>query len=622
MNSQRISDSDSLGAALAELSRLRQFTGAPAEFWKNFLSASSALVGASQAVLAVKKLSPTDTWQKMANWSANGSGDRASLAFARLLLEIAESCAQQGSVVRGLEGTWPADSKACALAVKLVLPRADEICIAAYLVPQTEQAEAQEALLRLQLVADLPSFFQQNQLVQRAKTDVEKFALVLDLLVLVNAEKHFLAVALAFCNGLASRLHCDRVSLGWLEKGFISLQAMSRTEKFDRNMAAVKSLELAMEEAVDQDEEVLWPAPEGASQITRDHAAFARDQGAQCLCSLPLRLDGQVVGAATCERQGVPFTETELKQLRLSCDLAARRLDELKRNDQWLGARLVASTREKLGRWVGPEHTWYKVLGVTISVALILLVVLRLNYRVEAKFILHSDEVSYVTAPFDGFIDEVPIRVGDAVENQQTLLSLDRKELVLEESAAIADVARYSREAEKARAARTLADMRIAEALVEQARARLELVRHRLAQSSLRAPFAGVLVEGEQRERKGAPVKQGEVLLKVASTRNLYLEAEVNERDVQELKTDATGQAAFASLPKLKFPMRIVQVQPLAQPKEGENVFRTRCSFTGQAENWWRPGMTGVAKIDVGKRSLLWIMAHRTMDYLRLLLWW
>jgi hypothetical protein len=29
-----------------------------------------------------------------------------------------------------------------------------------------------------------------------------------------------------------------------------------------------------------------------------------------------------------------------------------------------------------------------------------------------------------------------------------------------------------------------------------------------------------------------------------------------------------------------------------------------------------------VAKVNVGKRNLLWIFTHRTVDFLRLYLWW
>jgi hypothetical protein len=42
----------------------------------------------------------------------------------------------------------------------------------------------------------------------------------------------------------------------------------------------------------------------------------------------------------------------------------------------------------------------------------------------------------------------------------------------------------------------------------------------------------------------------------------------------------------------------------------------------GSPEEWWRPGMTGICKINAGDRSLLWILTHRTVEFLRMALWW
>lgn len=627
---------------LARLTQLRHFAGQPADFWLGFLRATAGLTNARQAVLAVKNARQPDAWQKMAQWPSQAVSDRHAVAFQKQFRDIAEQCAREGGVMQKLDGQLAPDAKGArrltgrmaergegdtasepyVLAIRLHLPKTDETGLAVYLMVDGTETQAREGILRLEMVADTALSFYLNLQAQQARADVEKLAGALDLITQVNAEKRFMAAALTFCNALAARHRFDRVSLGWNEQGLVCLQAISRTEKFDRQMAAVKSLEAAMEEALDQDEEVVWPRPEGASTISRDHEALAREQGIPFLCSLPLRLDGKTMAVATCERHREVFTELELKQLRLSCDLAIRRLEDLKRADRWFGARLGRHVRELLGRFLGCEHTWAKAAGVTVGVAIIAFLVARMDYRIEGKFILHSDEVAYVSAPFDSFIEGVEVRVGDPIKKQQALLGLDRRELELEESAALADLGRYTREAEKARATKALADMRIAEALASQAQARLGLVRYRLDQSRLVSPFDGVVIEGEQKERLGAPVKQGEVLFKVARTDTLYVELEIDERDIHEIKAGAVGEIAFASQPKLKFPIHLVRIQPAAQPKEGENVFQARCAFTGPLAAWWRPGMTGIGKIEVGRRSLLWVVTHRTVDYLRLLLWW
>jgi len=51
-------------------------------------------------------------------------------------------------------------------------------------------------------------------------------------------------------------------------------------------------------------------------------------------------------------------------------------------------------------------------------------------------------------------------------------------------------------------------------------------------------------------------------------------------------------------------------------------VFLVRCEFQKGVEKWWRPGMSGLCKLNVGRRTLWWILTHRTVDFLRMKLWW
>jgi hypothetical protein len=113
-----------------------------------------------------------------------------------------------------------------------------------------------------------------------------------------------------------------------------------------------------------------------------------------------------------------------------------------------------------------------------------------------------------------------------------------------------------------------------------------------------------------------------DVLFKVARLDTLYVEAEVNERDVHEILGKSSGEIAFLSRPRQKFPVRIVTIEPAAVPKNEANVFLVRCAIDGGAQTWWRPGMSGVAKFKVENRTLFWILTHRTVDFLRLKLWW
>lgn len=600
--------------AMEELAGLRQFSGAPSEFWPRFLGAASNLASADLAVVLLRNSGKV--WSKIGEWDSGSGLSRARTAFTSQLEAIAERCLR-GNFVEVLENS----TGVFTAAVRLKSLRAEDEMVLTAQFRDFSEAAARESLVRLNLVADVPAAFQRNLALQRARQDVEKFAAVLDLNVPVNETTRFLPAALAFCNGIATRFQCDRASLGWIEGGYIRLRAMSRTEQFDRQMTAVQLLEAAMEECVDQDEEILWPAPADVTTVAHDHEKFAAAQKCGNMASFPLRLDGKVISVLTCERQKTSFTAAELQQIRLACDQVIRRLSELKHYDRWFGARWAANAREYFAQWLGPEHTWSKAAAILIALALAALFLVRVTYRVQGDFILRSDEAEYLTAPYDSYIDQVFVRAGDHVTSGEPLLTLNRSELLLDQAAALADVARYQRQVEKDRAANDIADMRIDEAQAKQAQAQLDLVNYRLGNAVIKSPFDGVVVEGDLRERIGSPVKEGDELFKVARIDTLYVEGEIPERDVGEIIGKSKGEIAFVTQPKLKYPVTIQAIEPAAVTKKDGNVFLVRLKLDHGAESWWRPGMTGLCKISTEKRTLFWILTHRTVDFLRMKLW-
>jgi hypothetical protein len=117
-------------------------------------------------------------------------------------------------------------------------------------------------------------------------------------------------------------------------------------------------------------------------------------------------------------------------------------------------------------------------------------------------------------------------------------------------------------------------------------------------------------------------VKQGDALLKIARLDTLYVEGQINERDVHEILGRKDGEIAFVAQPRLKYPVRVEKIEPAASPKKEGNFFVVRCSMVAERQPWWRPGMSGVCKFNVEKRTLAWIISHRTVDFLRLKLWW
>ena len=595
---------------LLSFERLRFFSGSPREFWPAFLRALVAHAGGTGGILLLRPDGGSD-WKPAAAVSSIPGGEPHSEHAATL----ADSATKDGFSFHR-----DAATEICALGLRLETGETSA-CVA-IITLRGRVANLQGVCAQLQLVSDTPRLFQDHRRLQQADAELGQFSNALDLMLQLNAQTRWHAAAMTLCNELATRYRCSRVSLGWLSGRYVRLTAISHMEKFERRMEIVSRVEAAMEETLEQDEEISLPRSAESLAITRDHEIFAASEKNPNLCSLPIRVGDRPSGVILLERCDVPFTEEEVRSLRMICDQAARRLADLQEHDGWFGKRLARSARRRFAKLLGPEHTWAKVSSVGGAVLLAVLFFVKVPYRVEAPFIIRTNAMAEVPAGFDGFIHEALVRVGDEVKAGQPLIRLDDRDLQSEAAAAQAELQRFRAEADSAQAEGRISEMQIALRRMEQARATLELSRYRLSRVELKAPFDGVVVEGQWHEKLGSPVKRGETLLKVARLDGLYAELKANERDIQDIAMKSKADLALISRPQLSFPATIERVEPAAIAEDGGNHFIIRAHLTGASADWWRPGMSGLAKVDSGKRSIAWCLTHRAIDQARLWLWW
>ncbi len=590
------------------------FAGHPAQFWPSFLAFAGRQADAQLCVLLNKTSS---CWKELCQWSTDQRRRTLSEPLLALLTELAEKCLKNG------RGSVQINISSHTIALGLRFgEKAEGTRVAVFFIKSLPEANVAEILRRLQLIADTPAIYQRERAARQAQKDLACFTDVLDMLLLLNAEDRFLAAAMTLVNETAARYRCARVSLGWCHNGYVRLQSISHMERFERKMDIVTRLEAAMEEAFDQDEEILWPCVDANGPVARDHESYAKKQQAEHLISLPLRMNDQPLGVLTCEREDSAFVEDDVRSLRILGDQVSGRLAELKQGDRWFGAKLKDLICKQVSGLLGVQHTLAKLVGLLTCALLLFSIIVKLPYRVEAPFILRSEDVRQVSAPFDGYIDTVQVKIGQQIGQGDHLLLLDTTDLLLEESAALANQIRFLREGEKARALNTLIEMKIAQARADQAQAQLELIRHRLSQAQVRSPIPGIIVEGDLEELPGAPVSKGDILFKVARHENLFVELKINEADIHEISEGQSGKIAFVSRPQLKYPFKIIQIDPVALPADAGNIFIARGKNLDASMDWWRPGMSGIAKLDVGNRRIIWIITHRTIDFFQMLMWW
>jgi len=94
----------------------------------------------------------------------------------------------------------------------------------------------------------------------------------------------------------------------------------------------------------------------------------------------------------------------------------------------------------------------------------------------------------------------------------------------------------------------------------------------------------------------------------------------VDERDMAGVNEDKIGKVVIAATPGEPIPFGVEQVVPIAISGEGNSYFRIEATFD-EATPDLRPGMEGVARIEMGKRKFIWIWTHKLVDRVKLWLW-
>lgn len=600
--------------ALRKMQQLRSFTGDVAQFWPLYLD---ALLGLTQETIGLICLQDQEGEWRMLAWTPQGEAFEPWLQ--RILSgqdDIHLSCLSQGFAILPR-----ADH--LLVACPLILDSGRSTCLFIGSLAKSREAEAWPIIQSLLTSNDLYAQYRIRRSVGDTLTQKGQLAQVLDLSSQIDRCERFLAAAMTLCNELATRFRCERVNLGWIEGQYVRVKAMSHADGFEKKMDIVRDLENALEEAWEQDCDLTWPVPQDSPIVIRSHEIYARSRDCRHIATMLLRVSGNVVGVCSLERSAQAFDEMELRSLRVGLDQISRRLDDLHYHDRWFGAIWKDKAHVALGALVGLEHTWLKIGALAFAGLAAFSLLVPLPWRVDATAMIKTDRISYITAPYEGYVDSACVKPGDLVTKGQPLLLLDRKDLLLQEADLMAESQNYLREVQKAQATEDLAGIRINGARLDQAIAKLNTTRWRLERSILRCEAEkAVVIEGNLEQKKGAPVRQGEELLKIARIENLHAELDVDEAELQSVLDSKNAELALRSRPSESFPVEIERILPAAQTKDKDNVFVVRAHFLGTVPDWFRPGMTGVARIESGNRTLWWIISHRTFDYLRMKFWW
>ncbi|MDP6046176.1 MAG: hypothetical protein QGH94_12225 [Phycisphaerae bacterium] len=538
--------------------------------------------------------------------------------------------------------------------------------LAAYVLERNDEDNVFAARIeRLELTIVLMGLHEMRLSLQRRNNDLRRLRVSMDTLAATNEHEKFAASAMSLCNEMASTWKCERVSIGILKGRYVQARAVSGTEKISRKMKLVQDIEAAMEEALDQDIEVILPASSEATYVSRSASELSRRHGPSAIVSLPLRREGKPVGIVTLERLAEnPFTAEQIEALRLTCELATPRLMDLNKTDRWFGAKFAHGVRSGLGVIVGAKHTWLKMVAILVFGFLAFTILVKGDYTAAGGMTLQVRTQHVIPAPFEGILKSVNVEVnqpviGAGLQGETVLAEMDTAELRERLAAVKAERSRAQNQAEQARNENKQVQVQIAESDIEKANANIRLLSQRIALASIKSPISGAVVSGDLRRHLGRRYELGKELFQVARIDNMRAEMLVGEDQIAEVmekygescrlrnsiqqeldKLPLTDRAKRETLEKRiaeldknvggrlaalghagrHFDFVIERITPVARPAEGKNVFPVRVKLL-QSSAWMRPGMTGVAEIYIDRRPYAYIWTRRLVNWVRMKLW-
>lgn len=232
---------------------------------------------------------------------------------------------------------------------------------------------------------------------------------------------------------------------------------------------------------------------------------------------------------------------------------------------------------------------------------------------------------STVKSEISGRIQQLHVVEGDAVTRGQLLAELDRTSLLTREREAERNLESEQLRLEKARRnfnrlqelhqkefvgeqefldAET--DFKLAELNVEIAQARLEDTQEDIAKTSIQAPHDGIItlmdiVEG-QVISGATSVNDGTEMMTISQLEELYLEASINEVDVEKLTLGKEATITFDAIPDFAIQGKISVIAASARRDGNIRVFPIEVLFE-VADARVRPGISASVEIPVASAS-------------------
>lgn len=432
-------------------------------------------------------------------------------------------------------------------------------------------------------------------------------------------------MAFSITNELRNKYGYEQVALGWIDRKKARILAISGLDHINPRSPGVKNMSAAMEECYDAGSIIGFqqggqPFTEGTG-IYHLHRQWHAAVKGEAVASIPLKMGDRTVAILSLRnRAEQPFIPEHLKQLRSRVEpyMPALLLTQQARRSTW--KHVWDSMVNSVYATTAPGLHKRKLGAIAAIIVLLSTLFIPLPYQLTVPCVVSAKDIRTLAAPLDGVLIEAMIVEGDHIQKGDVLCRFDRRALDQELNKLESERQVISWERDRAIATSVPVEAQLTSAKLNLIEARIAIVQRRAEQSSMLAPFDGVVITGDLRKRIGSVISRGETLFEIAPVSNWRLDLQVAQSLIGEVKTGLMGHFITHARPDSSSPFCLERVPPAALAHEGRTIFVAEARIE-KSESWLRPGMEGIAKINISRRPLWWQLFHRPVDYLRMKLW-
>jgi RND family efflux transporter MFP subunit len=479
-----------------------------------------------------------------------------------------------------------------------------------------------EVMRKIQWAAGWIEAFFRRRLQEEEQELAERSRLAFDMLSSVLEAEGGVTAATSLATEMATRLKADPVSVGFVKRRKCRVAALSHASGFGNKMNLIRDIGSAMDEAVDQNAVIVYPADETWDyRVSLAHEELARLHRSGSILTVPLQSGGRIIGAMTLQRPASnPFDAATVELCDAVAAVVGPVLEEKRLNDRNIFIKIIEAAADQFRRLFGAGYFGRKLATAIAVVLVAFFSYATTDYSVTSPAIIRGTIQRTIVAPFNGYVANEEARAGELVRQGQELARLDDQDLSFERLRLATTRQQKMTEYDRALTQHERAEALIIKAQVEQTDAQLALIDEQLRRTRLVAPFDGYVVEGDLSQSIGAAVERGEELFKIAPLDSYRVILEVDESDIGNIEIGQTGVLRVAALPQDPMTYRIEQITAISEQKEGRNFFRVEASLdkvTGRL----RPGMEGIAKTSVDTRLLIGSYTQKMINWIYLATW-